>query len=461
MRMFRKDVIAKLNVENQKSCETREQFIERVIYERSKFLKDYLMKSKAEGYVLGLSGGVDSFVASALVKHAGLKLLSISLPYGKQYDIQDTLSCAIVLKPNNFITHNIKESVDSQISAILTNFDINTLAEDKVNLIKGNIMARERMAVQYSYGSIYNYLVIGTDHATESITGFYTKWGDGACDIAPLSGLTKDVIYDIAKFFHAPASIIEKAPSAGLWDGQTDELEIGISYQAICDYLNGKDISQEDEIKLEQIYDRTEHKRHMPATITDSWWKTNTTDLLVIDCQNDFITGSLACINGEKVVKNIKNYIDNNINKLNHIHFSLDSHSYKHCSFIENGGIFPQHCVNGTNGHRLHDSLNIDSFDLIVKSTKYYKGMKDDVEEFSAFNASKINKFTTTKLNEYLTRDVIVCGIATEYCVKETVLDLLDNGFNVKLLTNCLGYVNEKDHIKALKEMEEKGAILI
>lgn len=460
MREIRKSIIHDLHVQKQKTNETRKQFIERVILERSMFLKDYLIKTNSKGYVLGLSGGVDSFVASALVKKAGLELLSISLPYCEQNDMQDTISSALVLKPNRFIIHNIKSSVDAQIDVMKKNIDFDSLPIDKQRLIKGNIMARERMIVQYSYASVYDYLVIGTDHATESITGFFTKWGDGACDIVPLSGLTKDVIYEMAVMLNAPKNLIEKAPTAGLWEGQTDEKELGISYKSICDYLNGNDVSNSDEIKLEKIYLKTEHKRNMPVTFNDNWWVKSNTDLLVIDCQNDFITGSLACINAENAIKNIRNYIDNNINELNHIHFSLDSHNYNHCSFIENSGTFPTHCVVGTNGHLLHSELNVDSFDIAVKSTRYHKGTNKDVEEFSAFNAIKSND-SSIKLHENLMRDVIVCGIATEYCVKETVMDLLNNGFNVKILTKCLGYVNEVQHLEALMEMEEKGAILI
>lgn len=463
MRQIRNKIINTLKVEQQGHEEGRESFIKRIIKERSDFLKEYLLYSKAEGYILGLSGGVDSFVASSLVKNAGLKLISVALPYGTQSDIKDTLQCVNKLEPYKFITHNIKSSVDHQIYELSINSNIDELSIDKLNLLKGNIMARERMAIQYSYGSIYNCLVIGTDHATEAITGFYTKFGDGACDIAPLSGLTKDVIYEIAKYFDAPENVLRKAPSAGLWEGQTDEDEIGISYNSICNYLNGKNVSTEDEIKLENIYRRTEHKRHLPVTINDNWWKYNTTDLLVIDCQNDFVNGNLACINGENAIENISNYIDNNINKLRHIHFSLDSHPYNHCSFIEYGGKFPEHCVNGSHGYYLHDKLNSKLRSLLydLKCTKYNKGTKKDVEEFSAYNAFHLNKYTRVYLHEALSREVIVCGIATDYCVKETVFDLLNNGFNVTVLKDCLAYVNEDAHYKALEEMKNKGAIII
>lgn len=461
MRQTRKHIISTLMVETQKKNETREDFITRIINERSGFLKKYLSYAKAEGYVLGLSGGVDSFVASALVKHAGLNLLSIALPYGKQYDIEDTNKCVKILNPYRFIVHNIKDAVDSQFNIL----DVENMSVEKINLLKGNIMARERMSVQYSYGYMYNYLVIGTDHATEAITGFYTKFGDGACDITPLSGLTKDVIYEIAKRFSAPNSILEKAPSAGLWEGQTDENELGISYQSICNYLNKKDVSQEEEIKLENIYAKTEHKRHLPVTIKDTWWKSKNIDLLIIDCQNDFISGSLACINAENAIDSIVKYINNNHKNFSNIHFSLDSHPYNHCSFVENGGVFPSHCVTGTEGYELHHKIQekLKSVDILFKSIKYYKGLSIDVEEFSAYNAvtTRFDKFTKSTLNECLERNVIVCGIATEYCVKETVLDLLNNGFNVTVLKDCLAYVNEEEHFKALKEMEEKGAKLI
>lgn len=263
------DIMRTLNVKVQSVCENRNDFINNIIQERTEFLKEYLKKTGLDGFVLGISGGVDSFVASMLARKAGV-LISISLPYGDQKDIDDVISAVEIIDPDNFIQHNIKAAVDAQVISLLSS---GYIPGEKLKLIKGNIMARERMSVQYSYASIYNYLVIGTDHATEAVVGFYTKYGDGACDIAPLAGLTKDIIYDMAKVMNAPKNILEKAPSAGLWDNQTDEDELGLKYSDIIDYLQGRSIQSDVKAKIESYYKKTEHKRQLPVTINDTWWK--------------------------------------------------------------------------------------------------------------------------------------------------------------------------------------------
>lgn len=278
MNKLQEEIIKELNVCEPLKGETKADFIKRIIVERSEFLNSYLQYAKANGYVLGLSGGVDSFVASMLVKNAGLKLISISLPYGTQSDMDDVQASRDIIKPDQFLIHNIKHSVDEHITMIdrccmhQDNIDLDKISDDRFNLLKGNVCARERMAVQYSYGSIYNCLVIGTDHATEAVTGFYTKFGDGAADVLPLAGLTKDIIYELAKYFNAPKNVLKKAPSAGLWENQTDEQELGLTYNEICSYLHGQEIDDKPRIKLENKYRITEHKRHLPVTIYDKWW---------------------------------------------------------------------------------------------------------------------------------------------------------------------------------------------
>lgn len=466
MKMKQKHIINLLKVELPKKDETIKEFVKRLIDERSQFLKDYLSTTPSTGYVLGLSGGVDSFVVSMLVKHAGLKLISISLPYGKQDDMEDVLNCAKVIRPSKFLVHNIQFAVDNQLDEINKHCLLNIMPEPAFKLMKGNIMARERMAVQYSYGTIYNCLVLGADHATESVTGFYTKWGDGAADVNPLSGLTKDIIYEMAIFFGAPKNIINKAPSAGLWDDQTDEDELGLRYKDICAYLQGKEIDEESAIKIEKQFDKTEHKRHMPADVNSDWWtndKLANKTLIVIDAQNDFISGSLACRHSEEAVDNIINYINSNNNL--QVVYTADWHPENHCSFEDNGGIWPTHCVMNTWGSKLHSKFYSEINNIIKRPRTcgniYEKGKNKDLEEYSAFNSYFEGRVKKVKMKECINRDVIVCGIATEFCVKETVLELLKDGFNVFILKDGLGYISEDGHNKTLEEFKSMGLQLI
>src|SRR5690606_11766869 len=126
---------------------------------------------------------------------------------------------------------------------------------------KGNVKARTRMVMQYALAFDLNLLVVGTDHASEAVTGFYTKWGDGAVDLTPLSSLNKRQVRQLAAALGVPKSVLDKAPTAGLWEGQTDEGELGISYEDNSDYLEGKPVDPAIAAKLEQRYRATEHKR--------------------------------------------------------------------------------------------------------------------------------------------------------------------------------------------------------
>ena len=180
--------------------------------------------------------------------------------------------------------------------------------------------------------------------------------------------------------------------------------------------------------------------------------------LIVVDCQYDFIDGSLACENAENAVRTIIRYINGNDVK---VLYSMDWHSRDNRSFTVNGGIWPVHCVQGEKGARLHE----DFYNLVQEEEKrpndenrFYKGMDDEVEEYSAYKARN-NKQVV--LGESLNNEVIVAGIASEYCVRETVLALLEDGRNVGILENGLGYVDLKEHISNLKDLKEKGARII
>ena len=181
--------------------------------------------------------------------------------------------------------------------------------------------------------------------------------------------------------------------------------------------------------------------------------------LLVVDCQYDFIDGTLACGGAEAAVKNIVAYINEHPDMK--VLYSSDWHGPKHCSFVENGGTWPVHCVAGTRGAALHEAFSRD-----VKRPEqrpgdaniYRKGTDDDSEEYSAFEA-KNAAGRTVALDAG--DDVTVCGIASEFCVRESVLALLGAGRRVTILADALGWVDEAKHMENLKDLESKGAVVI
>ena len=181
-------------------------------------------------------------------------------------------------------------------------------------------------------------------------------------------------------------------------------------------------------------------------------------EILVVDCQYDFIDGSLACGHSEEAVKNIITFINKNPGAK--IFYSADNHSLNHCSYIPNGGTWPVHCNSGTHGAELHASFFTDVNNPEQRpneSTIYYKGENDSVEEYSAFEAKNI---AGEKLCDVLGREVIVTGIATEFCVKESVIALLESGRKVTVEASMLGWVDAENHKKTLDELAKIGAVI-
>ncbi|WP_277877940.1 ammonia-dependent NAD(+) synthetase [Halalkalibacter nanhaiisediminis] len=252
------------------------------IRRRVNFLKEYLLYTGANGYVLGISGGQDSTLAGKLTQMAineineeatnkKVTFFAVRLPYGEQADEQDAMDAVTFIEPSKALTVNIKAAVDASVQA----FEAAT-GEHLSNFNKGNTKARERMKAQYDLAAHYGCLVIGTDHAAEAITGFFTKHGDGACDIAPLFGLTKRQGRAILIELNAPEHLYTKVPTADLEDdkpGLPDELALGMTYEQLDDYLEGKEVEPTIVEKIEARYIQTEHKRQLPVTIFDSWWK--------------------------------------------------------------------------------------------------------------------------------------------------------------------------------------------
>ncbi|MEH7382194.1 ammonia-dependent NAD(+) synthetase [Bacillus sp. JJ1533] len=247
---------------------------------RVNFLKEYVLKSKTNGFVLGISGGQDSTLAGKLCQMAAQELrneghyatfVAVRLPYRFQKDEDDAQAALSFIKPDRAIILDIGATVD----AFVADYKKST-SEEISDFNKGNVKARERMIAQYAIGGMHNLLVVGTDHAAEAVTGFFTKYGDGGADILPLTGLTKRQGRALLKELGAEERLYLKVPTADLLDVkplQADETELGISYELLDDYLEGKEVPEQEAEKIEKRYQISKHKRHMPASMFDEWWK--------------------------------------------------------------------------------------------------------------------------------------------------------------------------------------------
>ncbi|MDY3706783.1 ammonia-dependent NAD(+) synthetase [Vagococcus lutrae] len=249
---------------------------------RVSFLKEYLKQHPfLKTYVLGISGGQDSTLAGKLAQIATAELreetdddsyrfIAVRLPHGVQADESDAQAALSFIQPDESYAINIEPAV----SAMVATFAEQNLPIGDFN--KGNIKARQRMIVQYAIAGERQGAVIGTDHAAESVTGFYTKFGDGASDIFPLAGLNKRQGRLLLKTLAAPESLYLKVPTADLEENQPmlpDEVALGVTYDEIDDYLEGKSVSEAAAEQIERHYLKSEHKRHLPITPFDTFWK--------------------------------------------------------------------------------------------------------------------------------------------------------------------------------------------
>ncbi|UTC12779.1 ammonia-dependent NAD(+) synthetase [Latilactobacillus curvatus] len=246
------------------------------------FLKDYLKKNTfLKTYVLGISGGQDSTLVGALAEQAVREMraetgdetyqfIAVRLPYGEQADESDAMAAIDFMQADQVRRVNIKASVDAMVQA---------LAETEVTVNdfnKGNIKARVRMIAQYGIAGEMKGAVLGTDHSAESITGFYTKFGDGGADLVPIFRLDKRQGKAMLAELKAPKHLYEKIPTADLEEDRPalpDELALGVTYNQIDDYLEGREVAEEAATKIEKWYQKTAHKRHLPITVFDTFWR--------------------------------------------------------------------------------------------------------------------------------------------------------------------------------------------
>jgi NAD+ synthase len=249
------------------------------IERRVGFLVNYLGRSGASGFVLGISGGQDSSLAGRLAQLAAERVraeggqatfVAARLPYGVQRDEADARLALGFIGADREVAVDIKDGVDAVEASVAA------AVGDVADYHKGNIKAQVRMVAQYAIGGQLGLLVIGTDHAAEAVTGFFTKFGDGGADVLPLAGLTKSQGAALLRHLEAPARLWEKQPTADLLDanpGRLDTDELGLDYSDIDAFLRGEPVAADVTTAIVDRYDRTEHKRRGPVTPDDTWWR--------------------------------------------------------------------------------------------------------------------------------------------------------------------------------------------
>ncbi len=248
---------------------------------RVAFLADYARAIPGvRGYVLGISGGQDSSLAGRLAQLAVERLraegreaefVAVRLPYAVQQDEVDAQLALSFIAADQTVTVDIAAGTDGLSDAVAA-----ATGTPLTDFTRGNVKARMRMVAQYALAGDRGLLVIGTDHAAEAITGFFTKFGDGAADVVPLAGLTKSQGAELLQALGAPDRLWQKVPTADLLDGQpgqSDESSLGVSYPEIDGYLRGEQVSPEATANLERRYQTTEHKRRLPVGPADTWWR--------------------------------------------------------------------------------------------------------------------------------------------------------------------------------------------
>lgn len=238
------------------------------------FLKEQLHKSGMDGYVLGLSGGIDSAVCAYLCKRAGIDLYTLVMPYGKTMDGSGSSArVAEIISDLGLEDHSLCidikpacKSAELRREELLHKFPCNhprTGANFK--LAGENRRARQRMIELYDFAQVHRLLVLGTSNLSEYVTGYFTKYGDDASDVEPLLYIPKSGVYALGKALGVPKSVLEAAPSAELSSDQTDEDDLGFSYAALEDFLLSDTLFAPDcdipRIRIVQRIAQSQHKR--------------------------------------------------------------------------------------------------------------------------------------------------------------------------------------------------------
>ncbi|MEU9082022.1 ammonia-dependent NAD(+) synthetase [Streptomyces sp. NPDC048357] len=249
--------------------------VQQEIERRVAFLAGQLTSTGLRSLVLGISGGVDSTTAGRLCQLAVERVratgqdaafFAMRLPYGTQADEADAQLALEFIRPDRVLTVDVKAASDAALEAVLAGGTVFRDAHHQ-DFVHGNIKARQRMIAQYAVAGAHEGLVVGTDHAAEAVSGFFTKFGDGAADVVPLTGLTKRRVRAMSQALGAPAGLTVKTPTADLETlkpGRPDEEALGVTYDDIDDLLEGKPVGEAAYAAITHRYRLTEHKRQLP-----------------------------------------------------------------------------------------------------------------------------------------------------------------------------------------------------
>ena len=221
---------------------------------RVAFIRERLAESRTTGIVYGNSGGKDSALTGILCKLACENTVGVCMPCESKRNFGEDMSEKFGIETRVVDLTATKQTLTAALEGIAA---LNSAASTNIN-------PRLRMIALYAVAAAENRLVAGTGNRSERYMGYFTKWGDGACDFNPIGDLSVTEIYEFLRYLEAPENIITKAPSAGLFEGQTDEQEMGVTYAAIDRYLAGGEVSEGEKAIIDRFHSRSEHKRKLP-----------------------------------------------------------------------------------------------------------------------------------------------------------------------------------------------------
>lgn len=388
------------------------------------FLVDYLAASGASGLVLGLSGGVDSTLAGRLAQLAVQRIrerggeavfVGVRLPYRAQHDEDDAVAAVEFVDADEVETINVAPGVDGFTAEF---HDATGTA--LTDFTKGNTKARHRMVAQYALAGDRGLLVVGGDQAAENVTGFFTKYGDGAADVLPLSGLNKRQARLLLRHLGAPQRLWEKVATADLLDenaGRTDEDELGLRYDHIDDYLEGCEVPAEAARQIEDAWVRNHHKRTGPIEVGDTWWRTaDQTALVVVDMQNSYFESPELAGVRDELLHEVNALIRAAHEAGRPVVLARTEHRRDGSTWTLNmsdddeGFAFP-----GTDQARFVDGLATGGHVEVTKTRD------------SAFRGTTLRP----ELDRLGVGSLLLCGVSSHSCVAQTALDAFDDDIRV------------------------------